>query len=165
MSAPAGNQFWKLRASHGRDLIFSSPPVLLEACVEYFEEWDKRIWVKEDWVGKDAILVKRKTIAPYTLTSLYTFLDITAQTWKDYRGREGFLEITTRVEQIMFTQKFEGAAVGAFNPNIIARDLGLKEISETTVNDNRKSAAALFPTEEEFEEAAKQEKDGKDNQS
>src|SRR5690606_112181 len=114
MAAPIGNQFWKLRSKHGRDLIFSSPEVLWEACVEYFEATDQRVWVKKDWVGKDALEVERKTTAPYTLSGLFVFLDIVPQTWKEYREREGFSEITTRVEQIMFTQKFEGAAVGAF---------------------------------------------------
>lgn len=105
-----------------------------EACCEYFEATDLRKWTKKDWVGKDAIEVHRETETPYTLSGLYLFLDITAQGWKEYRSREGFSEITTRVEQIIYTQKFEGAVVGAFNANIIARDLGLKEASTVTVN-------------------------------
>ncbi|MFC0183379.1 terminase small subunit [Pseudarcicella hirudinis] len=38
-----------------------------------------------------------------------------------------FLEVITRIEEIVYVQKFEGAAVGAFNANIIARDLGLAD--------------------------------------
>lgn len=34
------------------------------------------------------------------------------------------------VETTIYTQKFEGAAVGAFNSNIIARDLGLADKKE-----------------------------------
>lgn len=132
MSATEGNQWWKLRATHGRGLLFSSPTILWEGCCEYFEATDKRKWVKKDWVGKDANEVDRETDTPYTMTGLYIFLDITPQTWKDYRGRQDFIEIVTRVEQIIFTQKFEGAAVGAYNANIIARDLGLADKKETT---------------------------------
>lgn len=40
------------------------------------------------------------------------------------------MEVTTYVEEIIRTQKFEGAAVGAFNANIIARDLGLSDKKE-----------------------------------
>lgn len=145
MSAPAGNQFWKLRATHGRDLIFSSPEILWQACIEYFEATDKRKWVRVDWVGKDAKRVERETETPYTLSGLFVFLDITAQTWKDYRLRNDFIEIVARIEQIMYTQKFEGASVGAFNANIIARELGLKETSDVNVSDNRKAVADLFP--------------------
>jgi hypothetical protein len=34
----------------------------------------------------------------------------------------------------MRSQKFEGASVGIFNSNIIARDLGLKENVDNTTN-------------------------------
>ncbi len=148
MSAPNGNQFWKLRSKHGRDLIFSSPTILWEACVEYLEATDARKWVKKDWVGKDAHEVLREVDTPYTLTGLFVFLDIERKTWDLYRQREEFIPVITRVEQIMFTQKFEGASVGAFNANIISRDLGLKDTSDVNVSDSRKAAADLFPLDE-----------------
>jgi hypothetical protein len=37
----------------------------------------------------------------------------------------------------MFAQKFEGAAVGAFNSNIIARDLGLIDRTELKVTEEQ----------------------------
>jgi hypothetical protein len=149
MSAPIGNQFWKQRSKHGRDLIFASPTLLWEACTEYLEATDERKWVKKDWVGKDATEVLREIDTPYTLTGLFVFLDIDRKTWDLYRQREEFIPVTTRVEQIMYTQKFEGATVGAFNANIIARDLGLKDASEVVVNDQRKAVADLFPLDNE----------------
>ena len=132
MPAPEENQFWKQRSTHGRELIFSSPTVLWEGCAEYFETTDKRKWVKKDWVGKDAVQVERETETPYTWTGLYLFLDISHTTWQDYAKREDFIAICTRVRNIIYTQKFEGAAVGAFNPLIISRDLGLKEETSNT---------------------------------
>lgn len=134
MSAPAGNQFWKLRSKHGRDLIFSSPTIMWEAACEYFEATDKRKWVKKDWVGKDAYEVNRETDTPYTLTGLYLFLDTNHETWRLYEANEDFLAVTTRIRQIIYTQKFEGATVGAFNANIIARDLGLTDKQEVKLS-------------------------------
>lgn len=130
MAAPEGNQFWKLRSKHGRDLLFSSPTIMWEAACEYFEAMDKRVWVEKDWVGKDAKPVEREKSAPYTLSGLYIFLDTNAETWSKYRKRNDFVEIVTRIENIIFTQKFEGAAVGAYNASIIARDLGLADKKE-----------------------------------
>lgn len=147
MAAPQGNQFWKQRSTHGRDLIFSSPEILWQACIEYFEKTDERKWIKKDWVGKDAIEVYREVETPYTLSGLFVFLDIDHKTWDQYRGRDGYTEITTRVQQIMFTQKLEGAAVGAFNASIIARDLQLKDVSEVNLNDARKDVSSIFPPE------------------
>ena len=43
---------------------------------------------------------------------------------------EGFSDITTRAEEIIYDQKFSGAAADLLHANIIARDLGLKEQSQ-----------------------------------
>ena len=141
MAAPEGNRFWELRASHGRELIFSSPEILWEACKEYFEATVNRPWIKKDWVGKDGIQVDRETTPPFTIHTLCLFLDISLQTWADYRKRKDFVEVVTRVETIIYSQKFEGATVGAFNSNIIARDLGLtdkREIEEVKIKVTKK---------------------------
>lgn len=114
--------------------------------MEYFEATDTRKWIKKDWVGKDALEVDRETETPYTWTGLYLFLDCSHTTWQDYEKREEFIAITTRVRHIIYTQKLEGAAVGAFNAVIISRDLGLKdqqEVESKNVNYN------IEPTPEE----------------
>ncbi len=134
MAAPEGNQFWKLRTTIGRDKIFETPEILWSACVEYFEATDSRKWLKTEFNGKDAIECKVPTETPYTWTGLYLFLDISHTTWQDYEKREAFIAICTRVRNIIYTQKFEGAAVGAFNANIIARDLQLKDSTTTDLN-------------------------------
>lgn len=127
MSAPIGNQFWKLRSKHGRDKIFATPKDLWDAACEYFEATDSRKWIKTEFNGKDAVECHVPIETPYTLTGLFVFLDIVRTTWDEYKGREGFKDIISRIEQVVYTQKFEGAAVGAFNANIIARDLGLRD--------------------------------------
>ncbi len=133
MAAPEGNQFWKLRTSIGRDLIFSNPEILWTACMEYFNATDSRKWIRTEFNGKDATKCEVPTETPYTWTGLYLFLDISHTTWQDYEDREAFIAICTRVRHIIYTQKFEGAAVGAFNANIIARDLKLKDASESEI--------------------------------
>lgn len=127
MAAPKGNKFWELRSSHGRELIFSSPDILWQAATEYFEATVNRPWKTKDWVGKDAIQVEREVTPPFTLNSLYIFLDIDHKTWADYRQRVDFIPIVARIENIIYSQKFEGASVGAYNSSIIARDLGLTD--------------------------------------
>lgn len=78
-----------------------------------------------DFKGKYLNEVKIPTSAPYTLTGLRTFLKIDNKTWLNYKVLEDYFEVITRVEDIIFTHKFEGAVVGVFNANIIARELGL----------------------------------------
>lgn len=43
-----------------------------------------------------------------------------------------FSIILSRVREIIYTQKFTGAAAGFLNPNIIARDLGLTDKTDIT---------------------------------
>lgn len=134
MAAPAGNQFWKARSSHGRNPIFASPDVLWEAATEYFQ-WveDNPLW--EDKVTSFQGVNTHEPIAKMramTLDGLCIFLDIARRTWDEYRGREDFLPIVTRIESVIRSQKFAGAAADLLNANIIARDLGLADKSELT---------------------------------
>lgn len=137
MPAPKGNQFWKLRAKHGRDKLFASPELLWEAACEYFTWCDENPWTRQEWVGKDAYEVQRNLPRPYTIQGLCLYLDANVQYFNDFeRGLkekpdQGFSTIISRIRETIFTQKYEGAAVGIFNHNIIARDLGLVDKSES----------------------------------
>jgi hypothetical protein len=133
--ANEGNKWWKLRATSGREKIFSTPEDLWKAACEYFEATDARKWKKKDWVGKDAEEVERESETPYTWTGLALFLDIDTDTLRNYGKEEGykdFFGIISRIGQIIYTQKIEGASVGAFNPSIVARELGLAEKTDVT---------------------------------
>jgi hypothetical protein len=131
LPAPIGNKFWEARSSHGRAPIFASPDELWEACLEYLD------WVEANplyeaqafaYQGK-VTLQELPKMRAMTLAGLCIFLDIGRQTWDNYKAREDFVEVTTRVDEIIRTQKFQGAAADLLNPNIIARDLGLTEKS------------------------------------
>jgi hypothetical protein len=133
MPAPKENQFWKARASHGTEKIFKTPKALWDAACEYFEWCDANPWYKHDPVkagpefGKTVLT---PTARPYTIMGLCIFLDCTEQTLSNYGTKEGYEDyfgVVSNIKGIIYTQKFEGAAVGAFNANIIARDLGLKD--------------------------------------
>lgn len=134
MAFQTGNEFWKLRSKHGRDKLFASPELLWKAATEYFQATDKRKWVKKDWVGKDAYEVERETETPYTLSGLCLYLGCHRAYFHDFKKTcsDDFSDVITRIEDIIYTQKFEGATVGVFNANIIARDLGLVDKSDVT---------------------------------
>jgi hypothetical protein len=138
MAAPKGNRFWEVRSTHGRKPIFESPEHLWEACTEYFE------WVEENPLQEGKVFNYQGVIVSasvpkmraMTMQGLYVFLDIDRKTWDLYCGRQDFIPVTTRVADIIYQQKFTGAAADLLNPNIIARDLGLKEQSESQNNVN-----------------------------
>lgn len=145
MTAPIGNQFWKKRSSHGRKPIFPDAETLWEACCQYFE------WVEQNPLKEAQAFAYQGTVTVHelskmramTVSGLCIFLDISQEAWGDYRKREGFSEVTTRVDEIIRTQKFEGASAGLLNANIIARDLGLSDKSEL---DHKSSDGTMKPT-------------------
>lgn len=141
MAAPKGNQFWKLRSKHGRDKLFTTPELLWEAACEYFEWIDNNPLIEIDYVGKDATQVEKPHTRPYTLEGLAMYLDASTSYWREFRilcndkGLKDFLTVITRIEEIIRRQKFEGAACGFYNANIIARDLGLSDKKDLTSSD------------------------------
>jgi hypothetical protein len=158
MKFQEGNQFWKNRSKHGRDKLFATPELLWIAATEYFQWCEENPWQKiETTVKPNGIEAKTiPTARPFTLTGLCLYLNASENYWKEFRlackknNDTDFLAITTRVEEIIYTQKYEGAAVGAFNANIIARDLGLKENISNEIIDKRKDISELFPDESEL---------------
>lgn len=127
MAAPLGNRFWEARSRHGRRPIFASPEQLWEAASDYFE-WVENNPLYEDKTFAYEGAVTHEPVArmrAMTLTGLQIFLDISAQAWSEYCDRDGFGEISTKIKDIIRTQKFEGASADLLNANIIARELGL----------------------------------------
>jgi hypothetical protein len=148
MAAPKGNQFWKLRSSHGRDKLFASPDLLLQACEEYFNWVDGHPFYKVEAIkGGDRAgdLIKIPTMRPYTIQGLCRYLNCNSVWFNHFEKAisnktdeesQGFSKIITHVREAIYQQKFDGAAIGVFNANIIARDLGLKEKAEFTGKDD-----------------------------
>lgn len=128
MGAPKGNQFWKLRSSHGRKPIFASPEDLWNAAIEYFEWADSTPIYGKKKPNEDPEELPR----PYTIDGLCLFLDISDETFRSYRDNKEFSGVYGQITKAIRDQKFSGAAAGIFNANIIARDLGLKEATENT---------------------------------
>lgn len=144
-----GNQFWKMRSSHGRKPIFATAEILWDACVEYFE-WVEANPLKEEKLFAFQGEVIKGTVnkmRAMTLDGLQNFLDITAETWSQYRRREGFIDTVAQVERIIRDYKFTGAAADLLNPVIIARDLGLRDGMEHTGKDGGPISGVLaIPT-------------------
>ncbi|AFM54319.1 DNA-packaging protein [Salmonella enterica subsp. enterica serovar Newport] len=132
MAAPKGNRFWEARSSHGRNPKFESPEALWAACCEYFEWVEANPLYEVKAFAFQGVVTQESLpkLRAMTISGLCIFLDITRQTWGTFRAMEGFSDITTRAEEIIYDQKFSGAAADLLNANIIARDLGLKEQSQ-----------------------------------
>ena len=133
MAAPKGNNYWEFRGKHGRDFKYT-PDALWEEAVKYFEWISKRVWNKNEAIKSGDLageIIKVPTSTPMSIESFCLFCDIDRKTFDNYESKKDFLHIITRVRTIIESNQFEGATVGAYNPNIIARKLGLTDKSET----------------------------------
>lgn len=137
MAAPAGNQFWKARSSHGRSPQFATPDAIWNAAAEYFEWVEANpLWEAKPFAFQGAVTIESVAkMRAMTIAGLCIFLDISQQAWGEYRKRKDFGDVTTRIDEIIRTQKFEGASADLLNANIIARDLGLADKAELTGRD------------------------------
>ena len=149
-AAPKGNQFWKLRSKHGRDRKYTDPQTLLDACYEYFETCNENPWIKQDAIrsGQNAgEVIEIPTQRPYTLVGLCVFIGITRQAWYNWKeeANKDFVDIITHVEEVIEQNQLEGATVGAYNHNIIARLMGLTDKQEHDVTSKGEQVIFYIP--------------------
>lgn len=147
MGAPKGNQFWKIRSKHGRDKIFATPEIMWDAACEYFD-WCDNNPLQEDQVFAFQGVTTHDSIdkmRAYTLKGLCLFLGVSENYFKTFadqqKDEKDFIAVITRIKDVIYTQKFTGAAAGLLQTNIIAMELGLKAKSEITGLDD----APLIP--------------------
>ncbi len=145
MAAPKGNNYWEFRGKHGRGFKYT-PDLLWDEAVKYFEWISKKVWNKKDPIksgDRAGELINVPTQTPMSIQSFCLFSDIDENTFGRYEkanGYEDFWAIATRIKSIIESNQFEGATVGAYNPNIIARKLGLVDKTEnknTNTNTNK----------------------------
>lgn len=136
MAAPKGNEFWKLRSKHGRDKLFSTPDLLWEAATNYFKWCVENPLKEEKAFHYQGQIIKESVdkLRAFTLSGLATYLDCSVEYLKNFeennKDSKDFMPIITRIRQVIYNQKFEGAAADLLNPNIIARELGLADKKE-----------------------------------
>lgn len=140
MAATKGNQFWKARATHGRERIFKTPEIMMAAACEYFE-WVEDNPLSESIVYQGELSEKTKPLMrAMTLGGLCIFLDVSKDYFNDFEKsldldipeNKDFSRVIKTIREIILTQKIEGAAAGLLKENIIARETGLSDKSENS---------------------------------
>ena len=134
MAAPKGNKYWQFRDKHGRDYKYQ-PEELWNEAVQYFEWVESNPLLEEKGFAFQGVVTKETfaKMRAMTITGFCLFADIALVTFEEYKKNEDFNYTITRIENIIREQKFTGAAADLLNPNIIARDLGLTEKTNTTI--------------------------------
>lgn len=153
MAARKGNKYWELREKSGRDKILT-PKELFLLAFDYIEDVDKNPVEIEDNKGTKNIN-KIKLNRPYNWAAfqVFVFKKTGLVKLEDYKRAEGsyheFSDVIHIIENIFFANKFEGASIGIFKENIIARDLGLKDTTQTEHSGEIKTSTITALNKEE----------------
>jgi hypothetical protein len=135
MAARKGNSYWKLAKGFGVGAEKKyTPEELWATAVEYFH-WVEGHPLYEEEVfgtGKSMMVARMRAM---TVIGFCLYAHIGRRTYDGYCADEAYLPITTRIRDVIYTQKFEGAAAGLLQPNIIARELGLREHTDHTTGE------------------------------
>ena len=158
-----GSRSWEARSTHGRKPIFEKPEQLESACFEYFRWVEDNPLYEEKATQFQGVFVTHDSpkMRAMTIGGLCIFLDIARTTWVVYKEKDDFKLIATQVEEIIYAQKLEGSAADLLNPNIIARELGLKDAStseiKATIEEKPLKERTLTELEAMLKEAKKKE--------
>lgn len=131
-----GNEIWKLnknRAAQLPHLTFPTPEDLWASACEYFQ-WATDHPLIECKVANSAgepIIIEIPKLRAMTLVEMRVYIGIAQSTWHLYSTRPEFSDVCQLIADIIYAQKFTGAAAELFNATIIARDLGLREKQDT----------------------------------
>jgi hypothetical protein len=133
-----GNEFWKIRSRHGREKLFKTPELMWEAACEYFQ-WcaDNPLYEYKGFAFQGEVTIEAfPLLRALTMEGLCFYLHCSSNYFKTFKAQltefdDDFMSIIHQIEKVVYRQKFEGAAAGLLNANIIARDLGLVDKGET----------------------------------
>jgi hypothetical protein len=118
-----------------------TPEDLCNKFNEYFEYMKTQIWNKTDAIKSgdmagETIYIPVKT--PLSRKGFCIFANISEDTLRNYASNKEaytqYFDLCTRALDIIDNNQIEGAIVGVYNANIVARINGIKEQSDHTTN-------------------------------
>lgn len=122
---------------HGK--YIETPEKLWELFLQYVAKEKSNPWTKVEYVGRDGRREDTPLMVPITFEGFECWLqdeglvsDLSSYERNKDNSYADYVPILTRIKQNCFVQNFKGAAVGAFNPALIAKKLGLIEKQEVT---------------------------------
>jgi hypothetical protein len=125
----------------GNHKYIETPEKLRELFKEYVQHERDNPMYKIEYVGKDGRVEKTPLLTPITFEGFQDYVserDI-VKDLKDYASdKDGrysdYAPIIAYIRNHCFVYNFKGAAVKLFDPNLIARKLGIKDGTDVTTN-------------------------------
>lgn len=121
---------WKIAdRKMGRPPVYSCPEELWADALAYFK-WaeENPLYEAKAFAFQGAVTVEKlEKMRAFTLDGFLLHSGLAESTWYGYKNKPEFSRVVIAIDKAIREQKFAGAAADLLNPNIIARDLGLKD--------------------------------------
>lgn len=121
--------------------LIETPERLLELFKEYVKHESENPMHRIDYVGKDGKQVKTPLETPVTFDGFEVYLfqkgiisDLGHYSRNKDERYSDYVPIIAYIRKHCYIHNFKGAAVKLFDPNLIARKLGIKDSSDVTTN-------------------------------
>jgi len=136
MSFQKGNSLWKLRKNPGRPRKYKTADDVRQAALDYFEWASDNPLIEQKLVSYqgESYLEPVPKMRPFTKQGLAVYMGVSINTWLSYEKDSDFLDVCAWVNDVIFTQQYEGASTGLLQHQIVARYLGLAEKQEVTTD-------------------------------
>jgi hypothetical protein len=128
----------------GGTKYIETPEKLLDLFKDYVKHEADNPMYKIEYVGKDGRIEKTPLVTPITFEGFecYLFDKEIIRDLGDYSsnkdGRyDAYATIITHIQKHCFVYNFKGAAVKLFDPNLIARKLGIKDGQDVTTGGDK----------------------------
>lgn len=117
--------------------LYKSGEELWEAACGYFEWVEENPLKVEKVFQNQGVIVRAETpkARVMTIQGLCLYLGISRDTfhkWSVATDTTLLQSACLTIREVIYAQKFEGAASDLFNPTVISRDLGLRDVKEVT---------------------------------
>jgi len=130
-------RFWNVQSSFGSQPNFNNANDLWVAAQEYFE-WaeDHPLCLEKGFSYQGKVSIEKfSKIRAMSIGGLCLFIGISRELFEQFELQKEFRLVVQRIKDVIFEQKFAGAAAELLNPVMIARDLGLSDRKELSGRD------------------------------
>lgn len=136
---PSAKSVWLKNSKKTREVIFSTPEILMEEFENYVQFCKDNPWLKTEYKTTKSGLrkVEIPTAKPVTVGGFMVFCGVGETYWKNFRAEVAprnpdFGQVIDYIYKTTREQNIEGATVHAYNGNIISRLHSLVERTDIT---------------------------------